>query len=140
MIVSRIFNFISITFPIRDGPKMTNLFFTICFFLLSLLLLYRIMTNSKRLRETQTPREKEGDQSKRTRREKEGEATDPNSRRVISREKEGEASSGPNSRRVTSREKEGEKATSSDRLRKEATEVVEGMYIFYFLFKKKEYY
>jgi len=82
------------------------------------------MSNSKRPREI--PREKEGeassDQSKRT--------------RVTFREKEGEASSGPNSQRVTSREKEGEKATTSDRTRKEVTEVVEGMYIFYFLFKK----
>ena len=78
------------------------------------------MSNSKRPREI--PREKEGEASKRT--------------RVTFREKEGEASSGPNSQRVTSREKEGEKATTSDRTRKEATEVVEGMYIFYFLFKK----
>src|SRR6185437_12852072 len=86
-------------------PRMINLFFIFCFFLLQIFLFYRIMSNSKRPRE-------------------------------IPREKEGEASSDPNSQRVTSREKEGEKATTSDRIRKEATEVVEGMYIFYFLFKK----
>src|SRR6185437_4014243 len=87
-------------------PRMINLFFIFCFFLLQIFLFYRIMSNSKRPRE-------------------------------IPREKEGEASSDQSKRtRVTFREKEGEKATTSDRTRKEAMEVVEGMYIFYFLFKK----
>ena len=87
------------------------------------------------LRKTRVTKEGKAssDQSMRTRVTKKGEAISDSSRQTRVT-KEGEAISDP-SRRIRVIFREGEEATSS---KKEMTEVVEGMYIFYFYLKKKE--